>query len=95
MRHLYGIGEIFDSVKGRGIILGKYSTTHRDEKETTDFDEVSLAGPDSQMYLDAYDLAMNSGVGYSSLTDYFHDDFSSVAPGEDVANQVFDALEGA
>ena len=62
MRYLYGIGDkIFDPIKGHGIILGKYSTTNRDEKTTTDFDAVALSGPDSEMYADAYDLALNSG----------------------------------
>ena len=51
-----------------GIVLGKYKKTNRDKKTVTEHDEVELAGPDSDIYKDAKDLALKSGAGYSVLS---------------------------
>ena len=48
-------------------MLGKYSTTSGGDKRIVDYDEVELAGPDSQMYKDAYDLALRSGKGETDI----------------------------
>jgi len=50
-----------------GIVLGKYTRTTSDSKTLTDLNEVEIADRDSDMFKDAYDLALKSGAGYSGL----------------------------
>ena len=71
MRYLVGaqkqLQTRYNPVLGQGIVLGKYSTTSGGDKRIVDYDEVELAGPDSQMYKDAYDLALRSGRGETDI----------------------------
>lgn len=48
-------------------MLGKWSRTTGDTKRVTDYDSDEIAGPDSQMYKDAYQLALHSGQGASDV----------------------------
>ena len=57
----------WDPKLGKGIILGKYSRTKTTTKKLTDFDEQLISGPDSEMYRDAKQLALNSGLGQSRI----------------------------
>jgi hypothetical protein len=57
----------YDPVLGKGIVLGKYTRTLGDSKKVTDYDEKEIAGPDSQAYKDAYQLALRSGKGETDI----------------------------
>ena len=62
-----GYQTVYDPEKGYGIVLGKYQQVNTTSKTITDFDSKEIAGPESQEYKDAMDLALRSGYGYSAL----------------------------
>ena len=63
-------------------MLGKYTRTDGTTKKITDFDTKEIAGPGSQMYKDALDLAMRSGKGETDIY-YGPDDAAKAIVGED------------
>lgn len=72
-----GIGsETYDPELGYGVIVGKYSETKGDTKKVTDYHQVEIAVPGSQMYEDAMQMAIRSGKGFTELN--FDDQYNVV-----------------
>lgn len=81
--------ERWDPIKGRGIVVGKYTNTKVNKSENTDFDQLAYKDKDSEAYKDALQLVIDSGYGYSELsfddaaTSSFNDMQAAINP-EDV-----------